>query len=60
MVPGVAGAVLTVNGKVAALEVPQEFVAVTVTFPDVEPAVTVIEVVPCPAVIVEPAGTVQV
>ena len=40
--------------------VPHVFVAVTLTFPDVVPNVTVAEVVPCPPVIVEPAGTVQV
>jgi hypothetical protein len=60
MDPGVAGVVFTVKAKVAAVDVPQAFVAVTVTFPDVEPEVTVIDVVPCPAVIVAPVGTVHV
>lgn len=32
----------------------------TVTFPLVVPKVTVIEFVPCPAVMVDPAGTVHV
>ena len=40
---------------------PQEFTAATVTFPDVNTAgsVTEMELVPCPSLIVEPAGTVQ-
>ena len=59
--PGVAGAALVnVTGKVAAVDVPHEFVAVTVTFPDVEPNETVALVDPCPDVIVAPAGTVHV
>jgi hypothetical protein len=46
--------------ELAAVEVPQAFEAVTVTFPEVDPKVTVALVVPCPAVIVAPAGTVHV
>jgi hypothetical protein len=57
--PGTAGAVFIVKAKLAALEVPHVFVAVTEIFPEVEPIVTVAEVVPCPDVIVAPAGTVQ-
>ena len=60
IVPGVAGAALRVTDKVDAAEVPHVFVAVTVTFPDVEPNVIVALVVPCPAVIVDPAGAVHV
>ena len=60
MVPGVAGAALKVTAFTLAVEVPHAFVAVTETFPDVEPNVIVALVVPCPAVTVAPAGTVQV
>ena len=59
---GVAGAVvLIVTANVLALLVPQELIAVTVIFPlTAAPVVdTVIEVVPAPAVIVHPVGTVQ-
>ena len=60
IVPGCAGA----GARVIAIHVcalnPQEFDAETQTFPPEEPAVIVIVVVPCPEVIVEPAGTVQV
>ena len=38
---------------------PQVLFGVTVTFPEVEPHVTVIDVVPCPAVMLAPLGTVQ-
>ena len=38
---------------------PQPLHARTQTLPEVEPAVTVILVVPCPVVIVHPAGTVH-
>jgi hypothetical protein len=44
----------------AAVLFPQLFVAVTVIIPELVPAVTTIEVVPCPEVIVEPPGTTQV
>jgi len=47
------------NKQLAALE-PQLLLAVTHTFPAEEPAVTLMEVVPCPLLIVHPAGTVQV
>ena len=59
---GVAGgAVDTVTGNICCALVPQEFAAVTVMFPftavpDVE---TVILGVPCPAVIIQPGGTLQ-
>ena len=39
MVPGVAGAVLTVTASVAGLEFPQVLLAVTETVPPLEPAV---------------------
>ena len=58
--PGVAGGeVIVTNLQLAAL-VPQLLVAVTHTFPEVLPKVTVIFVVPCPDVTVAPAGAVQV
>ena len=44
--PGVAGAAFTVTADVEALDVPQVFVAVTVTLPEVDPKVTVADVVP--------------
>ncbi len=46
IVPGVAGAELSVTANVAAVEVPHEFVAVTETLPEVDPKVTVALVVP--------------
>ena len=60
--PGVAGVpALTATGKLCAVLVPQELVAVTVIFPfcPAAPDVTVIEFVPDPAVIDHPVGTVQ-
>ena len=63
MAPGVAGvAGLTVTAKLLAALVPQLLPAVTVIFPfcPAVPVVTVIEVVPVPAVIDHPVGTVQV
>ena len=62
IVPGVAGVPgLTTTANVCAVLVPQEFVAVTVIFPfcPALPAVTMIEFVPAPPVIVHPVGTVQ-
>ena len=47
----------TVN--VTGVPAPQAFVSVTVIVPAVAPKVTVIELVPCPAVILAPAGTDQ-
>ena len=59
--PGVAGAALVkVIGNELADDVPHEFVAVTDTFPAVEPKETVALDVPCPAVIVAPEGIVHV
>ena len=56
------GETVAVNVTVfeAADPLPQVLVGVTVTLPDVVPKVTVIDVVPCPLVIVDPAGTVHV
>ena len=56
---GADGAALIVSTKELAVELPHEFVATAAIVPEVEPPVTVIEVVPCPAVIEDPAGTVQ-
>ena len=60
IVPGVAGLLVIVTAKTLAVLVPQPLLAVTLTLPEVEPKVIVAEVVPCPAVIVLPEGTVQV
>ena len=60
IVPGVAGVPgLTVTAKLLAALVPQLFPAVTEIFPfcPALPVVTVIEVVPAPAVINQPIGT---
>jgi hypothetical protein len=59
-IAGVPG--LTVTGNVVTALVPQSLEAVTVIFPfwPVAPVVTVIEVLPCPEVIAQPAGTVHV
>ena len=50
---------LGVIANADAADVPHAFVAVTVMLPAVVPVVTVIEFVVPPAVIVDPAGTVQ-
>ena len=60
IVPGWAGAVAIMMALVLAALLPDALSAVTVTLPAVEPKVTVIEVVPSPAVIEAPVGTVQV
>jgi hypothetical protein len=44
--PGVAGALFMVIEEVEAADVPQLLVAETLTLPDVEPKVTVAELVP--------------
>ena len=58
--PGAAG--LTVAANVLAELVPQLLPAVTLTSPfsPGEPVVTVTDIVPCPAVITQPEGTVHV
>ena len=57
--PGAAGgAEIEIAMHVEAL-VPHPLAAVTQIFPLVAPAVIVMEVVPCPDVMVDPAGTVQ-
>ncbi len=58
MPPGVTGVGVTVTGRVAAAELPQELFAVTVMFPLVAPAVRVILLVVL--VPVQPRGAVQV
>ena len=57
---GAAGAEWMVTARVRAEPEPQSLSAVTVTLPELDPKVTVIEVVPSPAVIVAPLGTPQV
>jgi hypothetical protein len=51
---------LTVTAKLLAVLVPHPLVAVTVIVPPAFPDVTVIDVVDCPAVRVQSAGTVHV
>jgi hypothetical protein len=51
---------LTVKENVVGALVPQVLPAVTVTLPDVEPAATLMLVVPWPELITVPAGTVHV
>ena len=55
---------VTIRSTVTAVQLeelaPQMLSAVTHTLPDEVPRVTVMEVVPCPAVIEAPLGTVQV
>ena len=58
MVPGVAGAIVGVAAKLADAEVPQEFVAVTDTFPAV--ALGVAEILVVVELPVQPPGNVQV
>ena len=59
--PGVGGGVVVgERPKVLAALDPQPFTATTEIGPEVAPAVTVIEGVPWPEVIVQPEGTVQV
>ena len=50
----------TVSVKFVGPLVPHGNVAVTEIIPLVDPAVTLIEFVPCPELIVDPEGTVQV
>ena len=52
------GAMLTDN--VCAVPLPQEFEGVTEIVPADEPAVTVMLLLPCPPVMVQPEGTVHV
>lgn len=60
MEPGATGAVPIETARQDALLVPQALLAVTQTLPAVELVVTVMEVVPCPLLMVHPAGTVHV
>ena len=63
MIPGVAGVPgLTTTGRLLAVLVPHELVAVTLMLPFCPdaPDVTVILVVPAPEVIVQPGGSVHV
>lgn len=62
MVPGWEGVpARTVTPRFLTVLVPQLLPAVILIFPfcPVEPVVTVIEVVPCPPVIIQPVGAVQ-
>jgi hypothetical protein len=53
------GVEIGVKANILAVLVPQPFFATTRISPGLFPAVTVIELVPCPAVITQPAGTIQ-
>jgi hypothetical protein len=60
IVPGVPTVVLTVTGRqVCPLLMPQELVAVTQMFPVEVPALTPIELLPCPEMMYHPLGTVH-
>jgi hypothetical protein len=59
MLPGALGGGVIVTAVQACVLVPQGPVASTQTLPGLEPKVTLMEVVPCPELIVAPAGTVQ-
>jgi len=50
---------VTVTLKLDPVPLKQLLLGVTVTLPEVEPQLTVIDVVPCPDVIVAPSGTVH-
>jgi hypothetical protein len=59
--PGVAGAApLPVIANVRAALVPQELLAVTETFPELQPIIAVMLFVVAPVVIVAPVGRVHV
>jgi hypothetical protein len=57
---GSTGTVVVVTARVLAVPLPQVLEGVTDRLPLLVPAVTVIEFVPCPAVMAQVAGTVQV
>ena len=54
-----AGVGFTVTFLLLDAPLPQILVGVTLTFPEVEPQVNVMELVPCPEVMLAPLGTVQ-
>ena len=58
--PGALGLAVDMLTKRLSVVLPQSFFAVRLTLPPVVLAFTVISVVPCPEVIVQPVGTVQV
>ncbi len=60
IVDGCIGTVIVVTAKLLAVPLPQVLLGVTVMSPAVVPAVTVIVFVVCPAVMLQPEGTVQV
>jgi hypothetical protein len=60
IIPGVDGVLLMVIDLELAAELPHALLAVTDTFPAVEPNVTVALVVPWPADMLAPDGTVHV
>ena len=60
MVDGCDGTVIVVTAKVLTVPLPQLLFGVTVMSPLVEPAVTVMLLLPCPPVMLQPLGTVQV
>ena len=59
MVPGVAGAGVSVTASWLAALFPQLFPEVTATFPEVVPQSTEMAMVFCPETMVAPEGTVQ-
>ena len=59
ILPGVEGTEFVLTARLTDWLVPQLFEELTVTFPDEEPQVTVIELVPPPAVIVASPGMFQ-
>ena len=59
IVPAAATVGVTVTARLALVPLKQLLVGVTLTLPEVDPQLTVIPAVPCPAVMLAPAGTVQ-
>jgi len=58
--PAAATAGVTVTLKLDPVPLKQLLLGITATVPELLPKLTVIDVVPCPDVIVAPAGTVHV
>jgi len=60
ILPAAATVGVTVTLKLDPVPLKQLLLGVAVTLPEVDPQLTVMDVVPCPAVIVAPAGTAHV